>query len=86
LAVAEHDWMPKAVAWLYALAAKQEQTNREFPAHADAYPSWSERIRWWKHAAEVLARQHRQLTYKSPADLEYESWTPGVGEVHRGND
>lgn len=79
--MAEHDWMPKAVAWLRERANRQEQTNRESPAHAQAYPSWTERIKWWRDAAADLERQHYAETYKSPADLEYESWTVGEPEA-----
>jgi hypothetical protein len=82
--VAEHDWMPKAVAWLRERANRQEQTNRESPAHAQAYPSWTERIKWWRDAASDLERQHHAATYKSPADLEYEIWTHGVAGTSEG--
>lgn len=52
----ESDWRPAAVAWLRAQANEQEARNKESPRHAAAYPSWGERVRWWRSAADDLER------------------------------
>lgn len=44
-AARSEDWRQKAAAWLRAKADAQEKTNRDYPEHTKAYPSWEKRVR-----------------------------------------
>lgn len=49
-------WRNQAAGWLRAKADEQERVNSECPAHAAAYPSWTDRVRQLRWLAEdVLA-------------------------------
>ena len=37
-----------------AMADNQERTNHDYPAHAQDYPSWRERVTHWRCAATAI--------------------------------
>jgi hypothetical protein len=53
----QKDWRVEAVAWLRRRADEQERTNREFPKHVEAYPSWADRPRQFRWLAVDLEQE-----------------------------
>jgi hypothetical protein len=58
-------WKEKASAWLRAKADAQEKTNRDYPEHTKAYPSWEKRVRDLRWDAEEL--EGKFGSYGAPA-------------------
>lgn len=51
------NWMNRAARWLRAKAEAQAETNKAYPDHAKAYPSWVDRIRLANQWADELDHQ-----------------------------
>lgn len=62
----ETDWRVKAAAWLEERAAEQENTNRAYPAHVEAYPSWTDRVHWLLTLASKVS-ESQATSAKVPA-------------------
>jgi hypothetical protein len=48
------EWRTEAVKWIRRKAEYQRATNEQNPRHAEAYPSWGERVRQWHWLADDL--------------------------------
>jgi len=48
------EWRTEAVKWIRRKAEDQRAENEQNPRHAEAYPSWGERVRQWHWLADDL--------------------------------
>ena len=57
------DWRTEAVKWLRRKAEEQRATNEKHPRHAEAYPSWGERVRQFHWLADDLEREQESSPF-----------------------
>ena len=56
-------WRTEALKWIRRKAEDQRATNEQNPRHAEAYPSWGERVRQWHWLADELELEQNSTSF-----------------------
>ena len=56
-------WRTEALKWIRRKAEDQRATNEQNPRHAEAYPSWGERVRNWHWLADELELEQNSTSF-----------------------